>query len=844
MAQKDVVIVTGSSGFIGNAVVQALAKSYTVVGFDREMPPHPPAQAECVCVDLTSDASVAAAFARVKLAYSKKIASIVHLAAYFDLSGEPDPKYDTVTVEGTERLIGALKGFDVEQFIFVSTMLVHRPGKPGQPINEDWPLDPKLPYRASKIRTEAAIAEHRGSIPAVMLRPAGVYDDLCHSAFLSRQIARIYERQMVGHVYPGDLDTGQPYLHLDDLTRAIIAAIEHRGALPTEIPILLGEPKTLTFADLQEEIGRLMHGEAWATLSLPKPLVQTGVWIEQNVLVEDDFIRPWMVDTSDDHFELDISRAKDLLGWRPRQRVDKTLPKMVAALKNDPAGWYKANGLNAARITEQAIAAKPEEPSAEPAAQHEMMHAHQADMAKMHFNMLWVHFFNMLLGLWLSTSPFVFGGFDHSEFSEAVLNVTRDRGLWDPVLRNAMLAWSDIASGGLIMLFAGLSLSRRFRWAPWATTAVGIWVLFAPLLFWAPSAASYANDTLIGALSITFAILVPMMPGMSMASMMDDTDMPAGWTYSPSTYLQRLPIIALGAVGFVLSRVLAGYQMGHIDGVWEPFFGGLNGLNGTEHIITSNVSKAWPVADGGLGATTYMFEVLMGVMGGRARWRTMPWMVLMFGVVVVPLGVISIYFIIIQPIIIGTYCTICLLAAAAMLIMIPYALDELVAMGQFLLQSHRRGEPFLRTFWQGGADPNGGRERQTSFEDGFGPASISAARGVNLSWTLVMTAALGIWLMFSPLVFGTRGLMANSDHLMGALILTIAICSMAEVARALRFINLGFAMWLALAPWILSGESMVAAVFGVIAGIVLAALTLPRGPRSAQHYGSWDRFVV
>ncbi|GHA38735.1 hypothetical protein GCM10007989_38100 [Devosia pacifica] len=611
MDEREVVIVTGSAGFIGSSVVEMLAKSYRVIGFDRDMPPHPPAQAECICIDLTSNASVHAAFERVKLAYGTKIASVVHLAAYFDLSGETDPKYDTVTVEGTERLLKAFKDFQLEQFIFVSTMLVHEPGRRGEPITENWPLDPKLPYRASKVRTEAAIAEQRGSIPAVMLRPAGVYDDMCHSAFLSRQIARIYERQLVGHVYPGDPDTGQPYLHLKDLTRAIAATIERRATLPPEAPILLGETTTFTFAQLQEQIARLVHGDDWNTVSLPKPLVQTGLWIENNILEEDDFIQPWMVDTSDDHYELDISRAKDLLGWRPRQRVDKTLPKMVEALKRDPVGWYHANGLNAARITEKAIEAKPEEPSQEPAAQHEMMHAHQVSMANIHFDMLWVHFLNMLLGLWLLTSPFVFGGFGQSDFSEAVLAVTRERNLWDPALRSSMMAWSDLASGALIMLFAGLSLSRQFRWAPWATTAVGIWLLFAPLLFWAPSAASYANDTLIGALAITFAILVPMMPGMSMAAMMDDSDMPAGWSYSPSTYLQRLPIIALGAIGFVLSRILAAYQMGHIEAVWEPFFSGMNDLNGTEQIITSDVSKAWPVADGGLGATTYMFEVLM-----------------------------------------------------------------------------------------------------------------------------------------------------------------------------------------------------------------------------------------
>ena len=45
---------------------------------------------------------------------------------------------------------------------------------------------------------------------------------------------------------------------------------------------------------------------------------------------------------------------------------------------------------------------------------------------------------------------------------------------------------------------------------------------------------------------------------------------------------------------------------------------------------------------------SYMFEILMGVMGSRLRWRTMPWMVALFGIVVGPLGVVSIYFIIIH----------------------------------------------------------------------------------------------------------------------------------------------------------------------------------------------------
>ena len=843
--RRDVVVVTGSSGYIGSSLIKKLAEQFRVVAFDRETSPHPPVVAECVCIDLTADDSIAAALARLRTAYGGRIASVIHLAAYFDLTGEPDPKYQSVTVEGTERLLRGLQEFELEQFVFVSTMLVHAPGEHGKPINEDWPLDPKLPYRESKVLTERLIREQHGNVPVVLVRPAGVYDDLCHAPVLAHQIARIYERRLISHLYAGRLDTGQSWLHLDDLTQALLQIVVRRHKLPAELPLLLGESEVMSFDEIQRELGQLIHGETWQTLEIPKPVAKTGAWVENEILQEDPFIKPWMIDASEDHYELDTSRAQNLLDWKPQFSLRETFPKMVDALKRDPISFYRSNKLNAAKIAAQGLIKKGEEHESEDlVSAHEMMREHMQGMRKMHFDMLWVHYLNLLLGAWLATSPFWFGSFGQEAFSEMVLRVTQERGLQPPELRSALLGWSDLISGLLIMLFSLMSLSPRLALAQWANTTVGIWLLFAPLVFWAPSAAVYTNDTMIGALVITFSILVPMMPGMSMESMMDKSDVPLGWTYSPSTYLQRLPIIVMGAVGFLISRHLTAYQLGHIDNAWEPFFPGSGGLNGTETIITSDVSKAWPMADAGLGAVAYMFEVLMGVMGGRQRWRTMPWMVTMFGFVVVPLGVVSIYFIIIQPIVIGTWCSPCLLAGIAMLIMIPYSLDELVAMGQYLAQSVRRGEPFWRTFFRGGAQPKGVQDRHPDFDAPLADAMHSAHRGVTIPSTLVGSAVLGLWLMFSRLVFGTEPPMANSDHLVGALIITVAVIAMAEVARPLRFLNIGFGVWLIAAPWVLESASVAASWAGVLVGLAVVALSLPRGRLSREHYGSWDRFIV
>src|SRR3712207_7563465 len=49
----------------------------------------------------------------------------------FRSSGEDDPRYASVNVEGTRRLLRALQRLEVGQFVYASTMLVHAPCRPG-----------------------------------------------------------------------------------------------------------------------------------------------------------------------------------------------------------------------------------------------------------------------------------------------------------------------------------------------------------------------------------------------------------------------------------------------------------------------------------------------------------------------------------------------------------------------------------------------------------------------------------------------------------------------------------------------------------------------------------------
>lgn len=321
-----------------------------VVGFDRKAPSPPPPGCVYIPVDVTSDESVREGLDVVRRHHGTQITSVIHLAAYYDFFGEPSEKYTEVTVRGTERLLRALHeaAFQVEQFVFSSTMLVHRPAEPGQFINEDWPIEPTWAYPESKVRTEQVIREQHGAIPAVILRISGVYDDLCNSIPLAHQMQRIYERKFTSRIYSGSTSHGQSFMHLDDLVDAIELTVESRGELSPLTVLLLGEPETLTYDELQHTFARLIHGEDWETLEVPDQLTlfaRAGAWLMEKLPGADPFIKPWMIERANDHYALDVSRAEHLLGWRPKRSLRNTVPKMVAALKTDPIGFYRKNDL-------------------------------------------------------------------------------------------------------------------------------------------------------------------------------------------------------------------------------------------------------------------------------------------------------------------------------------------------------------------------------------------------------------------------------------------------------------------------------------------------------------------
>ncbi len=170
---------------------------------------------------------------------------------------------------------------------------------------------------------------------------------------------------------------------------------------------------------------------------------------------------------------------------------------------------------------------------------------------------------------------------------------------------------------------------------------------------------------------------------------------PAGWDYNPYRWNCRGPIIVMAVLDVLVAGYLALYQYRVIPTVWEPFFGG-----GSRTVLNSWLSHVLQVSDAALGALAYTADAVTGLIGGEGRWRTKPWAVIAFAILVGPVGAVSILLVIAQPAVFNAWCTSCIVSAILSIAMIGPAMEEALACLQFLRKIKRDQKAnFWNVFW-------------------------------------------------------------------------------------------------------------------------------------------------
>jgi uncharacterized membrane protein len=147
------------------------------------------------------------------------------------------------------------------------------------------------------------------------------------------------------------------------------------------------------------------------------------------------------------------------------------------------------------------------------------------------------------------------------------------------------------------------------------------------------------------------------------------------WKYNPSSWRQRIPICLLAGVAFLIGSYMALYQWRLIGNVWDPVFG-----EQSRQVLDSDVSeqmRRWfRIPDSALGAFAYLGDLVFGLAGSTRRWQYRPWLVLLFGLDVIPLGIVSAVLVVLQGTVVGAWCFLCIVTAVISLLLVALAYDE------------------------------------------------------------------------------------------------------------------------------------------------------------------------
>jgi uncharacterized membrane protein len=176
---------------------------------------------------------------------------------------------------------------------------------------------------------------------------------------------------------------------------------------------------------------------------------------------------------------------------------------------------------------------------------------------------------------------------------------------------------------------------------------------------------------------------------------------PPGWDENPTAWPKRIRLVALAFVGLCVATYLALYQLGVFAHVWDPFFQSSKVLN---------LLGQFP--DAALGVAAYLAEIVLSLIGDEDRWCSAPWTVLALGVVISCGAVVSVLLVVVQPVVVGAWCTLCLISALVSFLIFGWGVKEPLAALQHLRRVRRSGG----SVWTGlrGEESGAGSNRRRS----------------------------------------------------------------------------------------------------------------------------------
>ena len=297
-AIRQSLLITGGSGFIGQALIKRLA--------DQPL-------------RLASRAD-AAAWHKALVG----ITTVVHLAArvhvMHDASADPLAAFRAVNVDGTLTLARQAAAAGVKRFVFVSSVKVTGEYTlPGKAFTEADAADPQDAYGVSKHEAELGLRQIAGEsgMEVVIIRPPLVYGPGVKANF-----AALMRAVQGGWPLPlGAVHNRRSLVALDNLVDFIVTCLSHPQA--ANQTFLVSDGNDLSTPELVRGLTRAA-GVSARLLPVPVWALRAGA----SLLGKGEAIQRVC-----GNLQVDISKARSLLGWVPPVSVDEGLRRAVAGMQ-------------------------------------------------------------------------------------------------------------------------------------------------------------------------------------------------------------------------------------------------------------------------------------------------------------------------------------------------------------------------------------------------------------------------------------------------------------------------------------------------------------------------------
>jgi nucleoside-diphosphate-sugar epimerase len=307
------VLITGGLGFIGRSLVVGLSGGgeYRVIASAR-------------CLDRQNiDVPLVRGELRADFDWADALAGadiVIHTAARAhvmrDEAADPLAEFRRVNVHGTLSLARQASVAGVRRFVFISSAKVNgEVTEPGRPFTEIDTPSPAGPYGVSKMEAERGLAEvgRATGMEIVIVRPPLVYGPGVRANFES--MIRWLDR---GVPLPlGAIDNRRSFVALDNLIDLILICTRHPAA--ANQTFLVSDDEDLSTTSLLERLAQAM-GKAARLIPVPPALLRAGATL---------IGRSAMAQRLCGSLQLDISKARQMLGWEPVVSIEEGLQRTV-----------------------------------------------------------------------------------------------------------------------------------------------------------------------------------------------------------------------------------------------------------------------------------------------------------------------------------------------------------------------------------------------------------------------------------------------------------------------------------------------------------------------------------